>query len=78
MKVILDSCTLLWLELDPRRIPAALAGVLSDPATERYLSVAYDMLFDHGLFHGDLHPGNVVVMPGELTYKALDLVRRCL
>ena len=33
---------------------------------ERYLSVAYDMLFVHGLFHGDLHPGNVLVMEGEV------------
>ncbi|NOY24551.1 MAG: AarF/ABC1/UbiB kinase family protein [Oligoflexia bacterium] len=29
---------------------------------ERYLEVAYDMLFEYGYFHGDLHPGNVVVM----------------
>lgn len=33
---------------------------------QRYLTVAYDMLFQHGLFHGDLHPGNVVVLPGEV------------
>jgi ubiquinone biosynthesis protein len=24
------------------------------------------MLFQHGLFHGDLHPGNVIVLPGEV------------
>ena len=38
---------------------------------QRYLTVAYDMLFKHGLFHGDLHPGNVVVLP-ENTLGLLD------
>lgn len=33
---------------------------------ERYLGVAYDMLFVHGFFHGDLHPGNVLVLPGDV------------
>lgn len=28
-----------------------------------YLRAAYDMLFVHGFFHGDLHPGNVLVLP---------------
>jgi ubiquinone biosynthesis protein len=34
---------------------------------ERYLSAAYDMLFVHGFFHGDLHPGNVLVLPGDVV-----------
>ena len=33
---------------------------------ERYLEVAYTMLFEHGAFHGDLHPGNVLVLDGEV------------
>jgi ubiquinone biosynthesis protein len=32
---------------------------------ERYLDVAYSMLFEHGFFHGDLHPGNVLILEGE-------------
>ena len=32
---------------------------------ERYLTVAYSMLFDHGFFHGDLHPGNVLILEGH-------------
>ncbi len=33
---------------------------------ERYLEVSYDMLFVHGFFHGDLHPGNVIILPGSV------------
>lgn len=33
---------------------------------DRYLQMAYSMLFEHGLFHGDLHPGNVLVLDGEV------------
>lgn len=31
---------------------------------ERYLHAAYTMLFEHGTFHADLHPGNVLVLEG--------------
>jgi PIN domain nuclease of toxin-antitoxin system len=40
MKILLDTCTLLWLEIEPGKIPRALAEILRDPATVRYLSVA--------------------------------------
>jgi len=33
---------------------------------DRYLDMAYGMLFEHGLFHGDLHPGNVLILDGEV------------
>lgn len=33
---------------------------------DRMLTVAYDMLFVHGFFHGDMHPGNVLVLPGDI------------
>ncbi len=41
------------------------AGCDMQRVGERYLEVAYDMLFEHGFFHGDLHPGNVLVLPGD-------------
>ncbi len=34
---------------------------------ERYLQVAYSMLFEHGFFHGDLHPGNVLVLENNVV-----------
>ncbi|MFT5679345.1 MAG: ubiquinone biosynthesis protein [Myxococcota bacterium] len=39
------------------------AGFDMDIVGRRYLDIAYAMLFDHGFFHGDLHPGNVLVLP---------------
>jgi len=45
---------------------ARAAGCDMKKVGERYLEVAYDMLFEHGTFHGDLHPGNVVVMKDEI------------
>ena len=44
---------------------ARSAGCDMKRVGDRYLSVAYDMLFVHGFFHGDLHPGNVIVMEGD-------------
>jgi len=43
------------------------AGCDMDVVGERYLRAAYDMLFIHGFFHGDLHPGNVIVLPGNVV-----------
>jgi ubiquinone biosynthesis protein len=44
---------------------ARAVGYDMDTVGQRYLTVAYEMLFVHGFFHGDLHPGNVIVMEGE-------------
>lgn len=41
-------------------------GADMDEIGGRYLTAAYTMLFDHGFFHGDLHPGNVLVLPGNV------------
>jgi ubiquinone biosynthesis protein len=40
---------------------ARAAGFDMAVVGQNYLSAAYRMLFDHGFFHGDLHPGNVFV-----------------
>ncbi len=38
------------------------AGYDMDVVGRAYLQSAFKMLFDDGFFHGDLHPGNVLVM----------------
>jgi ubiquinone biosynthesis protein len=36
-------------------------GAAPDPLVRAYFNVAYKMLFVDGFFHGDLHPGNVLL-----------------
>lgn len=44
---------------------------------ELYFNIAYEMLFIHGFFHGDLHPGNVFVTPdGRLAIIDCGMVGR--
>lgn len=45
---------------------ARAAGLDMKRIGDRYLKVAYDMLFDHGFFHGDLHPGNVIIVDDDV------------
>ncbi len=41
----------------------AAAGHNMDVVAEHAIGVVYDMLFTHGFFHADAHPGNVLVLP---------------
>ncbi len=38
MKLLLDTCTFLWLYIDNDRVSAAAAAAFLDPANERFLS----------------------------------------
>jgi len=40
VNLLLDSCVLLWLMLDLKRIPPSLLELLSDPGNRRFLSAA--------------------------------------
>lgn len=40
MRILLDTCTFLWLQLDPRMVPESLRRVLMLPDTRRYFSAA--------------------------------------
>ncbi len=52
--------------IDGVKIKAAReAGYDMKVVGERYLAAAFQMLLEDGDFHGDLHPGNVLVLPGE-------------
>jgi len=40
MRILLDTCVFLWLQMSPERIPASLLKILLIPETGRYLSAA--------------------------------------
>lgn len=40
-------------------------GRETTPLVEVYFDMAYRMLFIHGFFHGDLHPGNVFILDDD-------------
>lgn len=40
MRILLDTCTFLWLQVSPSRIPVSLLQLLLVPETGRYLSAA--------------------------------------
>lgn len=40
MSILIDTCTLLWLQMEPGRIPKPLAQLLLKPDTRRFLSAA--------------------------------------
>ncbi len=44
---------------------ARAAGSDMRAVGERYLQAAFQMLLEDGYFHGDLHPGNVLVLEGN-------------
>jgi ubiquinone biosynthesis protein len=67
-KVFDELCTteVLCMEfLEGRKLGEVLeAGEDVGPLVEIYFDVAYQMLFRDGFFHGDLHPGNVLILEG--------------
>ena len=51
---------------------ARAAGFDMDVVGQRYIRVAYAMLFEHGFFHGDLHPEeNVLVLEGNIIGSSI-------
>ena len=48
---------------------SALRRASIDPVavSEHITELIYKQIFEHGFFHGDPHPGNILVMPGGVT-----------
>lgn len=44
---------------------SAAAGFDVDQVTRNVIEAAFRQLFEDGLFHGDPHPGNILVLPGN-------------
>jgi ubiquinone biosynthesis protein len=75
----LSSAEVLGMEfLQGRKFSEVLAaGESTDAVVKVYFDVAYKMLFHDGFFHGDLHPGNVLMLPdGRLGVLDCGMVGR--
>jgi ubiquinone biosynthesis protein len=75
----LSSTEVLCMEyLEGRKFSDVLgAGESTDAIVRVYFDVAYKMLFHDGFFHGDLHPGNVIMLPdGRLGVLDCGMVGR--
>jgi ubiquinone biosynthesis protein len=57
------DCVLTMEFIAGKKFEAVIAeGRAPDELVRRYFNVAYKMLFIDGFFHGDLHPGNVLLL----------------
>ncbi|MEX1366080.1 MAG: AarF/ABC1/UbiB kinase family protein [Nannocystaceae bacterium] len=75
----LSSTEVLCMEfLRGRKFSEVLdAGESTDRVVQVYFDAAYKMLFHDGFFHGDLHPGNVLMMEdGRLAILDCGMVGR--
>lgn len=75
----LSSTEVLCMEfLQGRKFSEVIAaGESTDEVVKVYFAVAYKMLFHDGFFHGDLHPGNVLMLPdGRLGVLDCGMVGR--
>ncbi len=75
----LSSTEVLCMEfLSGRKFSDVLAaGESTEEIVKVYFEVAYKMLFHDGFFHGDLHPGNVLMLPdGRLGVLDCGMVGR--
>ena len=43
------------------------AGINSKELASHITSLIYEQIFEHGFFHGDPHPGNMMILPGGVT-----------
>jgi ubiquinone biosynthesis protein len=43
------------------------AGIDPEELSEHISDLIYQQIFEHGFFHGDPHPGNMLVLPGGVT-----------
>ncbi|MCX4245346.1 ABC1 kinase family protein [Paraliomyxa miuraensis] len=75
----LSSTEVLCMEFLPGRkfSEVIAAGESTDEVVKVYFDAAYKMLFHDGFFHGDLHPGNVLMLPdGRLGVLDCGMVGR--
>ncbi len=67
MRILLDTCVFLWLQLDPNRVPASLREILRREQTRRFLSASVAWEISIKWFQGKLV---LPVKPEEFIARA--------
>lgn len=74
MRLLLDTCTFLWLSIEPKRVPKRVSEVFRDGETVVYLSVAsaWEIAIKHKLGRLDLPLVPSQYIPERITQYGLD------
>ncbi|HLG88050.1 MAG TPA: type II toxin-antitoxin system VapC family toxin [Alphaproteobacteria bacterium] len=76
MRLLLDTCTFLWLTIEPKRVPKRVTEVFRDGETAAFLSIAsaWEIAIKHKLGRLDLPLPPSRYIPERIAQYGLDVL----